>query len=185
MSQDRSLFSRLRPLMLAGAAAAALAACAHKPPPPADTGMGGPPPPPPPPAASGMASDDSALPPPAGMQEEFASRAGGDRVYFEYDQSTIKPEAQAVLDGQAGWLRAHPGVNARVEGAADERGTREYNLALGERRADAVRDYLSGKGIAAARLTTVSYGKERPIDTSGTEEGMAKNRNAHTQLVGR
>lgn len=182
--QDRSIFSRLRPLMLAGAAAAALAACAHKPPPPVDAG---PPPPPPPPSSgtSGMGSDDSAIPPPAGMQEEFASRAGGDRVYFEYDQSTIKPEAATVLDGQAGWLRAHPGVNARIEGAADERGTREYNLALGERRADATRDYLVGKGIAAARLTTVSYGKERPVDTSGTEEGMAKNRNAHTQLVGR
>ena len=174
----------LRALALCAAAAAALAACAHKaPPPPMDAG---PPPPPPPPAGSEtMGSDDSARPPPAGMQEEFSSRSGGDRVYFEYDQSTIKPDAAQVLDGQAAWLRAHPGVSARIEGNADERGTREYNLALGERRADAVRDYLTAHGVAAGRLSTVSYGKERPVDTSGTDEGMARNRNGHTQLLGR
>ena len=88
-----------------------------------------------------------------------------------------------MLDAQAQWLAAHPRVNLRVEGNADERGTREYNLGLSQRRADAVRSYLAQHGVSPARLTTIGYGKERPVDTSGTEDGMAKNRNAHSALT--
>lgn len=175
-------------LLLAGLAAVALAGCAsHKPPPPAPYA----PPPPPPPAAGGNAvpggyvgSDDSSTPSASdALIRDFINRAGSDRVYFDYDHSDLRQEARTVLNAQAAWLNGHPRVNARVEGNADERGTREYNFALGERRAAAVRDYLAQQGVPAQRLTTISYGKERPVDTSGSEDGMAKNRNGHTALT--
>ena len=120
---------------------------------------------------------------PAAMQAAFAGQAGADRVYFDYDRFEVKPDAARVLDGQAQWLQGHPNINLRVEGNADERGTREYNLGLSQRRADAVRDYLVGRGVIASRINTIGYGKERPIDTSGSEDGMAKNRNAHSALT--
>ena len=173
-------------LALAGAAAATIAACAHKPPPPLPETA---PPPPPPPAAPGAyqpaapvgaGAYGSARP---GSEQDFVQSAG-DRVYFAYDQYTLTPEASAVLDSQAQWLGRYPAVTVRVEGNADERGTREYNFALAGRRAQAVKDYLTQHGVSAGRLTTISYGKERPIDTSGSEEGLAKNRNAHTAITG-
>ena len=119
----------------------------------------------------------------AAMQAEFAGRAGSDRVYFDYDRTEVKPEAARVLDAQAQWLQGHPNVSLRVEGNADERGTREYNLGLSQRRADAVKDYLAQRGVIASRINTIGYGKERPVDTSGSEDGMAKNRNAHSALT--
>ena len=173
-------------LALAGAAAVAMAACSHKPPPstaPAGFGPGGPPPPAPayrPPGGVGAGSYGSARP---GSEQDFVQSAG-DRVYFAYDQYTLTPEARAVLDSQAQWLQRYPAVSVRVEGNADERGTREYNFALAGRRADAVKTYLAQRGVDAGRLTTISYGKERPLDTSGSEEGLAKNRNAHTAITG-
>jgi peptidoglycan-associated lipoprotein len=88
-----------------------------------------------------------------------------------------------VLDAQAAWLRRYPAVRVRVEGNTDELGTREYNLALGARRANAVRDYLVGKGVTADRVATVSFGKEQPIDGGTSDESHAKNRNARTALV--
>ena len=107
----------------------------------------------------------------------------GDRVLFAVDQSTVAPEAQATLDGQAQWLLANPSYTAMIEGHADEQGTREYNLALGGRRANAVRDYLITRGVPAARLDTVSFGKERPIEVCSEEACYARNRRAVTVLA--
>ena len=117
-----------------------------------------------------------------GSAEEFSAN-DGDRVFFDYDQYTLRAEGRAALDAQAAWLQRYPAVQIRVEGNADERGTREYNFALAGRRASATREYLSTKGINPARMETISYGKERPLDTTGTEPGMARNRNAHTAVV--
>src|SRR6056297_2231238 len=107
----------------------------------------------------------------------------GDRVLFAVDQSTLSSEAQAVLDGQALWLLTNTDYRAVIEGHADEQGTREYNLALGARRANSVRDYLVSRGVADNRLRTVSYGKERPIEICSEEACYAKNRRAVTVLA--
>ena len=107
----------------------------------------------------------------------------GDRVLFAVDQSTLSPEAQTVLAGQAQWLNSNPGYTALIEGHADEQGTREYNLALGGRRANAARDYLIGQGVAAGRLRTISYGKERPLQICSTEACYSQNRRAVTVLA--
>ncbi|WP_170604677.1 peptidoglycan-associated lipoprotein Pal [Ruegeria arenilitoris] len=108
----------------------------------------------------------------------------GDRVLFEVDQSTLTPAAQTVLQGQADWLLANTDFVATIEGHADEQGTREYNLALGARRANAAREFLISRGVAGNRLETVSYGKERPIEICSIEECYSKNRRAVTVLTG-
>ena len=119
-----------------------------------------------------------------GSVADFVQSAGGDaRIYFGYDQYDLTPDARDTLRKQAEWLNNFVRVTAVIEGNADERGTREYNLALGARRAEAVKDFLVSQGVAASRLTTVSYGKERPIDARSNEEGWAKNRNGNTNLV--
>jgi peptidoglycan-associated lipoprotein len=107
----------------------------------------------------------------------------GDRVLFAVDQSTLSDSAKATLAAQAQWLGQNPEFTAIIEGHADEQGTREYNLALGERRASAVRDYLITQGVSAARLRTVTYGKERPIEICSTEACYAKNRRAVTVVA--
>ena len=106
----------------------------------------------------------------------------GNTVYFGFDSSELAGEAQATLDRQAAFLNVNPTMVVIIEGHADERGTREYNLALGDRRAVAVRDYLLAKGLNAARVRTVSYGKERPAVSGSNEESWAKNRRAATAL---
>jgi peptidoglycan-associated lipoprotein len=106
----------------------------------------------------------------------------GDRVLFAVDQSTLSAEAQATLDAQANWLLANTDYAATIEGHADEQGTREYNIALGARRATAVREYLVGRGIAANRLDTVSFGKERPIEVCSDEACYRQNRRSVTVL---
>lgn len=106
----------------------------------------------------------------------------GDRVLFAVDQSTLSPEAQRVLDGQAQWLMTNNDYLAVIEGHADEQGTREYNLALGARRANAVMEYLVAKGVAQNRMRFVSYGKERPIEVCSQEACYAKNRRAVTVI---
>jgi len=100
-------------------------------------------------------------------------------VYFEFDSSALLPEAQEVLKRKAAWLRANPGTSVIVEGHCDERGTNEYNLALGDRRAESAKSFLADLGISGYRLTTVSYGEERPVDPGQNEESWAKNRRAH------
>ena len=107
----------------------------------------------------------------------------GDRVLFQVDQSTLTPEAQQILNGQATWLMTNANFNAVIEGHADEQGTREYNLALGARRANAAREYLVSRGVAGNRLKVVSYGKERPIEICSEESCYAKNRRAVTVLA--
>ena len=102
----------------------------------------------------------------------------GDRVFFDYDSSALSDEAKATLSAQAAFLAANPSVTISVEGHCDERGTREYNLALGERRATAARDYLVAQGVNAARIKTISYGKERPSFIGSNPYAYSKNRRA-------
>jgi peptidoglycan-associated lipoprotein len=104
-------------------------------------------------------------------------------IYFAYDSAQLSDEARAVLDQHARWLQARGDVRISVEGHCDERGTVEYNLALGEQRAQAAREYLASLGVAASRLNLVSYGKERPIDPGHGEEAWAKNRRAHFAIA--
>jgi peptidoglycan-associated lipoprotein len=114
--------------------------------------------------------------------EEDLVQSAGDRIFFDTDRSSLSSQAQATLDRQAGWLRQYPQVNVWVAGNCDERGTEEYNLALGQRRATADRDYLVAHGIDGNRMETISYGKSRPIDASSTPEAWAQNRNAITSV---
>lgn len=112
----------------------------------------------------------------------YFNQVVGDRVLFAVDQSTLSPEAQNVLAGQAQWMLSNPEFTALIEGHADEQGTREYNLALGARRASAVREYLVSRGVPDARLRTISYGKERPIQACSTEACYSQNRRGVTVL---
>ena len=102
----------------------------------------------------------------------------GDRVFFATDQATLDGSARATLRNQASWLNQNPSVRLTVEGHADERGTRDYNLALGARRANAVRDFLVSQGVSGSRLQTISYGKERPVSLCSEEACWSKNRRA-------
>ncbi|HEV2335491.1 MAG TPA: peptidoglycan-associated lipoprotein Pal [Stellaceae bacterium] len=147
-----------------------LAACSSAPPPPAE-GPGGPPGP------GGVSSSQFG----PGSQQDLAATAG-DRVFFAYNRSDITADAQQILQRQAEWLRRYGNVTVTIEGHCDERGTREYNLALGERRANAAKNVLVAAGIPASRISTISYGKERPIVPGSTEEAYAKNRVAITTV---
>lgn len=113
----------------------------------------------------------------------YFNQSIGDRVLFAVNQSTLTPEAQLVLSQQAAWLSTNTQYSALIEGHADEQGTREYNLALGERRANAVREFLISQGVAGSRLRTISYGKERPIELCSDESCYAQNRRAVTVLA--
>jgi len=113
------------------------------------------------------------------MQMAAQNRFVNEDIHFEFDSSVLLPDAQETLGRKAEWMRNNPYVNAIVEGHCDERGTNEYNLALGERRAVSAKNYLMDLGIAASRLTTISYGEERPMDLGHNEEVWAKNRRAH------
>jgi len=106
----------------------------------------------------------------------------GDRVFFDTDMSTIREDGRATLNRQAEWLKKYGNYQITIEGHCDERGTREYNLALGERRANAARQYLVAQGIPAARIKTISYGKERPDPVGSDEAAWARNRRAVTEL---
>ncbi|GAB5437221.1 peptidoglycan-associated lipoprotein Pal [Falsiruegeria mediterranea] len=127
-------------------------------------------------AGTGSAADPSS---PAYFQQ-----AVGDRVLFEVDQSTLNDAARATLLAQANWLLENTDFAATIEGHADEQGTREYNLALGARRANAAREFLISRGVAGSRLKVVSYGKERPIEICSEEACYANNRRAVTVLAG-
>ena len=170
---------RATKLALIALASATLAACASKkpapvipPPPPPPPAR--PPPPPPPPPVVGIQP---------GSQQDFVVNVG-DRVYFDLDSFDVRADAQPVLSNQAAWLVRYPSVSVRIEGNADERGTREYNLALGARRANSVHDFLVSRGVAAARIETISFGKERPIAEGSDEASWAQNRNGHTAITG-
>ncbi|MGD2132483.1 MAG: peptidoglycan-associated lipoprotein Pal [Maricaulaceae bacterium] len=120
--------------------------------------------------------------PAAGSAAEFQAQAG-DSVFFAFDSHALSSEARSTLDRQAAWLQTYSNTRVRVEGNCDERGTREYNLALGERRASAARDYLVSRGVDPSRITVVSYGKERPRDPRSNEAAWAVNRNAQTVVL--
>jgi peptidoglycan-associated lipoprotein len=104
-------------------------------------------------------------------------------IHFDYDSFSIREEDQKILADKASYLNAHPGVKVRIEGNCDERGTTEYNMALGERRAKAALKYLVALGVSEARISMVSYGEEKPLDTTGTEESFAKNRRDHFVIL--
>ena len=169
-------------LSLIAAASVSLAACATKPKP--NPGAGDPPP--------STRPDGSYTPPQTpgqvdsrpipGSSQDFVINVG-DFVYFDLDSYEIRADAMPVLDAQAAWLRRYPNVRIRIEGNCDERGTREYNLALGSRRANAVREYLVQRGVAPSRIATLSNGKERPIDPGTSEDAYQRNRNGQTIIV--
>jgi peptidoglycan-associated lipoprotein len=114
-----------------------------------------------------------------GSQQDLAATAG-DRVFFDYDRSDISPEGRLTLERQAQWLKRYPNVTVMIEGHTDERGTREYNISLGERRAETVKNVLIALGIPASRIATISYGKERPEVPHSDEASYAQNRRAVT-----
>jgi peptidoglycan-associated lipoprotein len=138
----------------------ALSACAHK--------------------NDNLAAGYGAIP---GTVQDF-NQTVGDRVFFDTDQTDLSPRAQATLDKQAAWLNQYSKYNFTIEGHADERGTREYNFALGWRRAQAVHDYLVAKGVSPSRMKTISYGKERPVATCDDISCWSQNRRAVTVLTG-
>ncbi len=114
-----------------------------------------------------------------GTQEDLSTNVG-DRVFFGYDRYDVSDEARAVLDKQASWLNQYSSLNITIEGHCDERGTREYNLALGERRANAVKNYLVALGVAPSRISTISYGKERPAVVGASDSAWSQNRRGVT-----
>jgi peptidoglycan-associated lipoprotein len=130
---------------------------------------------PPPPMAAAAQPSPAVRPAP----KEFAVDANVKDVFFDFDKYDIKPESAKVLDANAAWLKANPGQLVLIEGHCDERGTVEYNLALGERRAKAAMNYLVAQGVQASRFTVISYGKERPFCTERTEACWAQNRRDH------
>ena len=171
----------MRKSLTIGVAALALtiAACARKTPPATEI----------PPATeqtgdtSGAAAGDVELTELPAMQADLVAKAGSDTVYFGTDQYQLDPQSQATLAAQAKWMMANPNVRASIEGHADERGTREYNMALGERRANAARDYMVSQGVPTSRLLVTSWGKERPVATGSDESAWAQNRRAVTVVV--
>ena len=161
------------------AALALTAACAKKapeelpPPPITDTGTG-----------TDIGEDtgtvgQGAIP---GSRADFLQNVSSDRVFFDTDSHTVDDQARQTLDTQAEWLMRNPGVNVTIEGHADERGTREYNLALGDRRANAAKNYLATRGVSPSRMTVISWGKERPVAEGSNESAWAQNRRAVTVI---
>ena len=120
-----------------------------------------------------------------GSQEDFVASVTSDRIFFGFDQYNVDAEDQATLQSQAQWLARNPAVRVTLEGHADERGTRDYNIALGERRANAAKNYLASIGVDPSRIDVISYGKERPAALGSTEEAWAQNRRAVTVVIGR
>jgi len=118
-----------------------------------------------------------------GSVQEFSSTVG-DRIFFDTDSTEVNAAGQTTLDRQAQWLNKYPNYAFTVEGHADERGTREYNIALGARRAQATKDYLASKGVAVSRIRTISYGKERPVAVCNDISCWSQNRRAVTVLAG-
>ncbi len=173
----------MRKTLILGLAAVALAAsgCARRAPPPDTAGpvdqvpVG--------PGGEVVAPGDVELTELPAAQADLIAKAGSDTVYFGTDEYSLDSAAQATLAAQARWMLENPNVRASIEGHADERGTREYNMALGERRANAARDFLAAQGVPPHRLLVTSWGKERPVAIGSNEEAWAQNRRAVTVLV--
>lgn len=156
-------------------AALLLGACTHK-----QEAVNTTPPPAPPPPAPQQQVTSSIIP---GSAQDFKVNVG-DTVHFALNQYNIEDNDKNTLNKQASWLARYPSVRLTIEGHCDERGTREYNLALGARRANAVKEFLVAQGVAAGRLETVSYGKERPICTESNEDCWAQNRRGVSVISG-
>ena len=173
----------MRKTIILGLAVAALAisGCGRRPPPPDTAGpvdqvpVG--------PGGEVVAPGDVELTELPAAQADLIAKAGSDTVYFGTDEYSLDSAAQATLAAQARWMLDNPNVRASIEGHADERGTREYNMALGERRANAARDFLAAQGVPPHRLLVTSWGKERPVAIGSNEEAWAQNRRAVTVLV--
>ncbi len=163
----RTLHSSILPI-IALALLAVISGCAKKQPLPDNN------------AQLGINGAGSATP---GSQQDFTLNVG-DRVFFTTDSSSLTGEARATLDKQGEWLSRYPNYSITVEGHADERGTREYNIALGARRAAATRDYLASRGINRGNIRTISYGKERPVAVGSDLDSLNQNRRAVTVLGG-
>ncbi len=165
----------IKPILAAAMLTVALAGCKPKPkdlPPPPVNGSD---------AGTGTTVDTGA--PAPGTQGDFLAKVSSDRIFFATDSSDVDAEDQATLRSQAAWLAQYPRVRATIEGHADERGTREYNIALGERRANSTKNALAAMGVDPARMTVISYGKERPDATGSDEASWARNRRAVTVTV--
>ena len=168
-------------LLALGAVAMLASACASNPEPePTPAPVAAAPAPTPPPAPRPAAPTPTG--PSAGSKAHFAAYAT-DRVYFDYDQYNLDATDIRALQGQVAWMKQFGGARVQIEGHADERGTSEYNIALGARRANAVADYLKSQGIADARVSTISFGKDKPIDPGHDEAAWSRNRNAYTNVV--
>ncbi len=163
-------------LLTLSAAALALGACAKKPPaelPPAPDGS----------TVTGDTGTGTAPGIIPGSQQDFIANISNDRIFFDYDQFNVDAEDQATLRSQATWLQRYPAVRVLVEGHADERGTRDYNIALGERRANAAKNYLASLGIDPSRIDVISYGKDRPDAIESNEAAWARNRRAVSIVI--
>ncbi len=130
-------------------------------------------------SGNGATATNSGIVP--GSQEDLVANVG-DRVFFDLDKSAVKTDGKATLDRQSAWLAKYAQNNVQLAGNCDERGTEEYNIALGQKRAAAARDYLVAKGVASTRITTISYGKDRPTALGSNEAAYAQNRNAITSV---
>lgn len=139
--------------------------------------------PPEPVGTQGSSSVDANRGPVPGSQEDFVATVASDRIYFDTDRFDVDSEDAEVLRSQAAWLQKYPNTRVTIEGHCDERGTRDYNLALGERRANAAKNYLASLGIDPSRISTISYGKERPDAMGSDEASWAKNRRAVSVTV--
>ncbi|HEX4712970.1 peptidoglycan-associated lipoprotein Pal [Phenylobacterium sp.] len=182
MTFGASTLSRSVRQAAAAALLAGLAACASHPKP---SPAAAPPPPPraaarPTPAPQPAPVSSNPLP---GTARDFVVNVG-DRVYFDVDQYSVRSDAEPLLAAQASWLARYPSVQIRVEGNCDERGTQEYNLALGARRANSVKAFLVAHGVSSSRIATVSYGKEHPFDPGAGDLAWQHNRNALTDITG-
>jgi peptidoglycan-associated lipoprotein len=165
-------------LLTISIAALALGACAKKAPevlPPAPDGS----------SVTGDTTTGTAPGNVPGSQQDFVANISADRIFFGYDQFNVDAEDQATLRSQATWLQRYPAVRVLVEGHADERGTRDYNIALGERRANAAKNYLAALGIDPSRIDVISYGKDRPEAVESNEDAWARNRRAVTVVIQR
>lgn len=167
--------ARLTTTLLMATALVATAACSKKrpevlPPAPGEA-----------PPTAGTGVSDGVTP---GSAADFRRSVTSDTINFALDMYDIDGNARGILDSQADWLARYPNVNITIEGHCDERGTREYNLALGDRRANAAKNYLVARGVSASRINTISYGKERPAALGSDEESWARNRRAVTVVIG-
>ena len=171
--------SRFTTILLAATALVAVAGCAKKRPPVL----------PPAPADNTLDQGNSGSTGPStgaivpGSDADFQRSVQSNTVNFALDMYDIDSTARAILDSQSQWLARYPNVRITIEGHADERGTREYNLALGDRRANATKNYLAAKGVPAERMTTISYGKERPLRVGSDDQSWAENRRAVTVIL--